>query len=88
MKRFLDRHKSEVFGVIVAPQENLRLEVPRCYLEEYLTLIKKIVPIVPTELLFDLDATGLSDGRIKEVSQSLFQPKNKNLHCIVQSIDP
>jgi hypothetical protein len=62
MRRFLDRHKSEVSGVTVVPQEKLRLEVPRCYLEEYLTLIKKIVPIVPTELsLFNLDEPGLSE---------------------------
>jgi hypothetical protein len=58
MKQLLDRHKSEVSGVTVAPQEKIRLEIPRCYLEEYLTLIKKIVPIVPTELLFNLDETG------------------------------
>jgi hypothetical protein len=61
MKRFLDRHKSEVPGITVAPQENVRLEVPRCDLEEYLTLIKKIVPIVLTELLFNLDEIGLSE---------------------------
>jgi hypothetical protein len=61
MKRFLDRQKSEVSGVTVAPQEKVRLEVPRCYLEEYSTLIKQIVPIVPTELLFNLDETGLSE---------------------------
>jgi hypothetical protein len=61
MKRFLDCHKSEVSGVTVAPQEKVRLEVPRWYLEEYLTLIKKIIPIVPTELLFNLDETGLSE---------------------------
>jgi transposase len=61
MKRFLDRHKSEVSGVTVAPQEKVRLEVLRCYLEEYLTLIKKIVLIVLTELLFNLDETGLSE---------------------------
>jgi hypothetical protein len=61
MKRFLDGHKSEVSGVTVAPQEKVRLEVPRCYLEEYLTLIKKIVPIVPIDLLFNLDKTGFSE---------------------------
>jgi hypothetical protein len=63
MKRFLDRHKSEVSGITVVPQEKVRLEVPCCYLEEYMTLIKKIVPIVPTELLFNLDETGLSEWK-------------------------
>jgi hypothetical protein len=61
MKQFLDRHKNEVSGVTVVPQEKVRLEVPSCYLEEYLTLIKKIVSIVPTELLVNLDETGLSE---------------------------
>jgi hypothetical protein len=61
MKRFMDRQKNEVSGVTVAPQEKVRLEVLRCYREESLTLIKKIVPIVPTELLFNLDETGLSE---------------------------
>jgi hypothetical protein len=59
--QFLDRHKREVSVVRVAPQEKVRLEVVRCFLEEYLTLIKKIVPIVPTELLFNLDEKGLSE---------------------------
>jgi hypothetical protein len=58
MERFLDWHESEVSGVTVAPQEKVRLEIPRCYLEEYLTLIKKIIP---TELLFNLDETGISE---------------------------
>jgi hypothetical protein len=61
IKRLLDRHKSEVSGVTAAPQEKVRLEVPHCYREEYLTLIKKIAPIVPSELLFDLDETELSE---------------------------
>jgi hypothetical protein len=57
MKRFLDRHKSEVSGAT----GKVRPEVPYCYLEEYLMLIKKIVPIATTELLFNLDETGLSE---------------------------
>jgi hypothetical protein len=88
MKRFLDRYKSEMSGVTVTPQEKVKLEVPRCYLEEYLTFIKKIVPTVATEVLFNLDETGLSEWENQNVNQSLFQPKSKNLHCIIQSIDP
>jgi type IV secretory pathway protease TraF len=61
IKRFLSRHKREVSGVIVAPQEKFRFKVPRGYLEEYLTLIKKIVLIVSAELFFNLDETGLSE---------------------------
>jgi hypothetical protein len=61
MKRFLDRHKSDVSDVTVTPHEKVRLDVPRCHLEEYLTLIKKIAPLIPTELLFNLDETRLSE---------------------------
>jgi hypothetical protein len=57
MKRFLDRHKSEV-SVVTG---KVRLEIPRSYLEEYLKLIKKVVSIVPTELLSNLDETGFSE---------------------------
>jgi hypothetical protein len=82
MKRFLDRHKSEVSCITVAPQEKVGLEVPRCYLEEYLTLIKKIVLTVPTELLFNLGQTGLSEwenGRSKLVLV-LTQEHESTLH--------
>jgi hypothetical protein len=61
MTRFLDRHKSEMSGVTAVRQEKVTLEVPRSYFEEYLTLIKKIVPIIPTELLYNLDETGFSE---------------------------
>jgi hypothetical protein len=61
MQRFLDRHKSDVSRAIVNPQEQVRMEVPRASLDEYLLLIKKLVQIVPTELIFNLDETGLSD---------------------------
>jgi hypothetical protein len=73
MKRFLDRRKTEVSGVTVAPQEKVRLEVMCCYLEEYLTLIKKIVPIVPTGLLFNLDETALSEWENRRTKSVLVQ---------------
>jgi hypothetical protein len=43
------------------PQEQLRLGIPREYLNDYISLIKKYVPLVPAELIFNLDETGLSD---------------------------
>lgn len=61
MRKLLDRHECDVCRVTVTPQAQVRLEVPRSYLDDYLLLIKKIVPIVPTELRFNLDETGLSD---------------------------
>jgi hypothetical protein len=85
MKRFLDRHKSEVSGVTAAPQEKARLKVSRCYLEEHLTLIKKIVPIVPIELLFNLDETGLSEWENRRSKPVLIptQEQESILHCPV-----
>jgi hypothetical protein len=43
------------------PQEQLRLGIPREYLNDYISLIKEYVPLVPAELIFNLDKTGLSD---------------------------
>jgi hypothetical protein len=43
------------------PQEQLRLRIPRDYLNDYISLIKEYVPLVPAELIFDLHETGLSD---------------------------
>jgi hypothetical protein len=73
MKRFLDRHKSEVSGVTITPQEKVRLEIPHYYLEEYLTLIKKIVPIARPESLSNLDEPGLSEWE-NRISKSVFIP--------------
>jgi hypothetical protein len=103
MKRFLDQHKSEGFGVTVAPQENVRPEVLRCYLKEYLTLINKIVLIVPTELLFNLGETGLSEWEnrgskpvlvpILDQESSLHHPVDRSLrhhtllYCVAASRD-
>jgi hypothetical protein len=43
------------------PQEQLRLRIPREYLNDYISLIKEYVLLVPAELIFNLDETGLSD---------------------------
>jgi hypothetical protein len=86
MKRFLYQHKSEVSGVTVAPQEKVRLEIPRCYLEECLTLIKKIVPIVPTELLFNLDETGLSEWENRR-SEPFFVPTQEQESTLHYPVD-
>jgi hypothetical protein len=58
---FLSRH-SEIMGkAIVSPQELPRLQTPRCYLDKYMDPIKVYVPLVPSELTFNLDESGLSD---------------------------
>jgi hypothetical protein len=86
MNRFLDRQKNEVSGVTVTPQKKVRLEVPRCYLEEYLTLIKKIVPIVSTELLFNLDETGLSEWE-KRRSKPVIVPTQEQESTLHYPVD-
>jgi hypothetical protein len=58
---FLKRHARDVRRVVVEPQELPRRQIPRVYLERYLDLIKIWVPLVPAELIFNMDETGLSD---------------------------
>jgi hypothetical protein len=45
----------------VHPQEDPRLQIPRTWLERYLALITKIVPLASSELIFNMDETGLSN---------------------------
>jgi hypothetical protein len=61
LRTFLDWHESKVARTIVHPQEQIKLQVLRCWLDEYIQLIKKYVPTVPAELIFNIDETGLSD---------------------------
>jgi hypothetical protein len=78
-----------VSRVTVVPQEQLRLEVPRCYLDEYITLLKKIIPIVPSELVFNFDETGFSDWEDRKIKpilvpaakedSTLHYPVNQNI---------
>jgi hypothetical protein len=100
MGRFLDRHADEVSRLTVAPQEQSRLKVPRCYLDEYITLLKKIIPIVLSELVFNFDETGPSDWEDRKIKpvlvsaaeedSTLHYPVNRNighhtLMCCVNS---
>jgi hypothetical protein len=104
MKRFLDWHKSDVCGVTVTPPEQVRSEVPRCYLDDYSKLITEIVPIVPAELTFNLGETGLPNwedrqnepvlGPTAEEATTLYHPINQLLrhhtllYCVNASGDP
>jgi hypothetical protein len=45
----------------VAPQEKLRLQVPRTFLDGYIKLIKEWVPLMPAEMIFNIDECGFSD---------------------------
>jgi hypothetical protein len=58
---FLRRRAADVRRVVVDPQELSRRQIPRAFLDRYITLIKTWVPLVPAELIFNMDETGLSD---------------------------
>jgi hypothetical protein len=61
MASFLKSHDDQMSRTIVRPQRNMRLKVPRECLEGYIDLIKEYVPLVPTDLIFNIDESGLSE---------------------------
>jgi hypothetical protein len=58
---FLVRHADRVCRTVVSPQEKHRLEIPRTFLDRCLAFINEYVPLVPTELMFNIDESGFSD---------------------------
>jgi hypothetical protein len=58
---FMERWEGIVIRTTVVPQEQLRLRIPRECLNDYVSFIKEYVPLVPAELIFNLDETSLSD---------------------------
>jgi hypothetical protein len=61
MASFLKKHANMTCRSVVHPQENVRLEVPHEYLGQYIRLIKKYGPLVPTVFLFKIDESGFCD---------------------------
>jgi hypothetical protein len=61
VESFLSRHAEEVKSADVSPRELPRLQTPRRYLQGFIDLLRMYVPLVPSELIFNLDETGLSD---------------------------
>jgi hypothetical protein len=61
MASFLKKHANLIGRSVVRTQENVRLEVPHEYFDQYIRLIKEYVPLVPTELSFNIDESGFSD---------------------------
>jgi hypothetical protein len=70
MASFLKKHVNVICRSVVRPQENLRLEVLHEYLDQYIRLIKELVPLVPTESLFDMMKAVSVIG--KNASQTAF----------------
>jgi hypothetical protein len=61
VRSFLRRNADRLCTKVLDPKESPRLQVPRKWLTQYIELIKKIVPLIALDLLFNLDETGLSD---------------------------
>jgi hypothetical protein len=58
---FLKKHANLICRSVGRPQEDVRLEVIHEYLDQCIRLIKELVTLVPTELLFNVDESGFSD---------------------------
>jgi hypothetical protein len=61
LSSFFDSWLDHITRTVVSPQEQLRSQILRSFLDDYIRLIQIYVPLVPTELIFNLDETGLSD---------------------------
>jgi hypothetical protein len=77
---FLKRHSGDIRKAVLAPEELPRLQIPRCYLDKYITLIKPWVPLVPAELIFNLDETGLSDWEERKPKPALIPTDLEDSH--------
>ena len=80
--RFLYRHRDALIKTEISPQEELRLKVPRTYLIEFMNLVEKIITIVPADLVYNIDETGLSDWENRK-PKTVIIPKdleNEDLH--------
>jgi hypothetical protein len=61
LRSFLSRHGDEISLRVAKPQENPRLQTPRSHLNQYISLIQRLIHLSPAELIFNVDESGLSD---------------------------
>jgi hypothetical protein len=52
---FLVRPPGRICRTVVSASEKPRIEIPQLFSEKYLILIKEYIPLVPTELIFNID---------------------------------
>jgi hypothetical protein len=57
----IGRHLDELKGCRPLPQEDLRMAVPRAYLEEHIQLLKIHLTGKVAELVFNMDELGSAD---------------------------
>jgi hypothetical protein len=61
LARFLHGHADTVMRITVTPREDPMLQAARVWLDRYMALIAKVVPLVCCELIYNIDEAGLSD---------------------------
>jgi hypothetical protein len=83
---FLERREGILIRTTIVLQEQLRLRIPREYLKDYISLIKEYVPLVPVELIFNLDETGLFDWEERKTKPVII-PSHASSSTLYYSID-
>jgi hypothetical protein len=85
MHTFLARHQDEIGLARVHPQEDPRLQIPRCFLEQYLALVQEHVVGVNSRLVYNIDETGCSDWEERGPYDGIVPAalKNRRLHFAV-----
>ena len=86
---FLCRNKDKLQKCKSYPQEDLRMTIPREYLEKHIQNLKDYVQGICSELLFNLDEVGLSeyeDRKIKNVIAPSSANKNRVQHKISRKL--
>jgi hypothetical protein len=69
-----------------APQEVHRLEVPRRFLDETVRCINEFVNGLPTQFIFNLDETGISEWEDR-ASKSAIVPKSLSVQNVHHTIN-
>ena len=78
---FLSRRNGELFEAISQPQENLRLEVPRLFLDTMIECLTEHVPGCCAELVFNLDEVGISEWEDR-VARRVIVPRSMSTQTI------
>jgi hypothetical protein len=79
MHNVLFQRTDHVYRPIVPPQEKLCLVIPQLVLDKYLALIKEYIPLVSTELIFDIDVFGFSDWEESKSKSAVIWTDIRNL---------
>jgi hypothetical protein len=77
---FLKRHSGEIRKAVLAPEELPRLQIPGYCMDQCIPLIKAWAPLVPAELIFNLDETGLSDWEERKPKPALIPTDLRDSH--------